>query len=137
MKKENKVLAFIRIDNFIDIITNSSSELFVLENTMAIPTLSEMVNEVLEGYGKVSDHNIMSRFVKDKENYELDYFINDFLSLIPESDHEEIKKKYFTDTKWYAISFDRDWISDLNCSHGFSVRDALSSIGFELIDTDY
>ncbi len=78
----------------------------------------------------------MSRMVKDREDYEVEYQINEFLELIPEKDREEIKQKYFTDPKWYAISFDRDWVWNKD-NEGFDVRNALSNIGFELIDTDY
>jgi len=129
-----KTLAFIRIDSIVDLITNSSSELFVIENKMSKELLIELVNKALAGHSKINEWCIENRFVKDErfEEWELD----DILSKFPESDREMLKEKYFSDPRYYGISFDRDWIySEKN--DGFDVRKVLSDLGFELIDTDY
>jgi len=124
-------IAFIRIDSIVDLITNSSSELFVIENKMTKEVLIELVNNALKGITSISNYSIEDRFVKDEAPYDsnIDYILEKF----PEEDREMLREKYFTDPRWYGISFDRDWISERDGD----VREILTKIGFELIDTDY
>lgn len=132
--QKNKILAFIRIDSMIDIITNSSSELFVIENTMAIPVLVEMTNTALSNTGfSITESCVEKRLVKDQQDYEIDWKIDETLALFPEHVREELKAKYLTEPNWYGIAFDRDHI--YNSSN--DIRDILTNIGYELIDTDY
>ncbi len=129
-----KFIAFIRIDSMIDLITNSSSELFVIENTMAKPMLVELVNEALKGFSSIDEDDIECRINRDSYSiWEQDSMIEDALRIFPESTREEIKEKYLKDPKYYGISFDRDNISQSYVD----VRGKLAAIGFELIDTDY
>lgn len=132
--KKNKTFGFIRIDSMIDIITNSSSELFVIENKMAVPMLVEMVNEALCGSGfSISESSVELRKVKELSEYESDWEIDRALEMFPEAIRDELREKYFTEPNYYGIAFDRDeiWSSDKD------VRDILKNIGFELIDSDY
>jgi hypothetical protein len=132
--QKNKVLAFIRIDSMIDIITNSSSELFVIENKMAIPVLVEMTNTVLSGTGfSITESCVEKRLVQDQQDYETEWKIDEALALFPENVREELKAKYLTEPNWYGISFDRDDIH----RNDQDIRGRLTSIGYELIDTDY
>lgn len=129
-----KIIAFIRIDSMIDIITNSSSELFVIENKMAIPVLVEMTNTVLAGTGfSITESCVEKRLVQDERDYDTEWKIDEALKLFPEDVREELKAKYLTEPNWYGISFDRDqiYLSDSD------IRGKLTSIGYELIDTDY
>jgi hypothetical protein len=121
-----KTIGFIRIDNMIDLITNSSSELYVIQNKMAKSILIEMLNEAFKGTGRrFTEFSIDGRFVRDKTEYET--YVDDILENFPESDREELRKKYFTVPRFYSISFDRGHMED-------SDRQILYSIGFEIED---
>jgi hypothetical protein len=78
----------------IDLITNSSSELYVIENKMAKTLLVEMLNEAFEGIRKFSEWSVDDRFCQDKSNYEFD--VDNLLENFPESDREELRQKYFS-----------------------------------------
>ncbi len=130
------MIVFIKIDHIVDLITNSSSELFVIENKITKQTIVELLNSALKGYSKVSESNIEDRFFKEGDLYSQEYDIEETINKFPEDVRTEIKDKYFTNPKYWGISFDRDWIYQLD-NNGFSLRDALFEIGFELIDTDY
>ena len=123
-----KTLGIIRIDNMIDLITNSSSELYVIENNMAKTLLIEMLNEAFEGIRKFNEFSVDDRFAKDKPDWELD--VDNLLENFPESDREELRQRYFSTPRFYAVSFDRDYMEDDD-------RQKLYSIGFELIDSEY
>lgn len=113
----------------IDLITNSSSELYVIENTMAKSILVEMLNEAFKGTNRrFSEFSLDDRFVRNKAEYET--YIDEILENFPESDREELRKKYFTDPRYYSVSFDRDYMED-------SDRKILYSLGFELEDGNY
>jgi hypothetical protein len=119
-----KIIAFIRIDNMVDIITNSSSELFVIENTMAKSLLVEIVNKALEGTKhKINEFCVDGRFKKDEAEYET--YVDNILEYFPETDREMLREKYFTDPRYYSIAFDRDYMED-------SVREILRNLGFEV-----
>lgn len=133
----NKITFIFQFDHIIDIITNSSSELFVIENKCAKDTLLEMLNSALSGITKVTDYDIEERFFKDGSYYDQESKIDFSLEIFEDKDREEIKNKYFSSPKYYGISFDRDWIYTLNNDKGIDLRSKLTSIGFELIDTDY
>lgn len=128
MKME--IFAFIKIDNVIDIITNSSSELFVIEKKLEKEVLLKLVQETIGSSLYIND--IDERIVKDKDDYELDvdYVLDNF----PEKDREELKQKYFTEPNWYSIGFSRDWIYEQR-EKGNDVREKLIELGFEIVDS--
>jgi hypothetical protein len=129
-----KTFAFLKIDSFIDIITNSSSELFVIENKMAVDALVEITNEALKDTGfSIHTNCVELRIAKELRDYESEWQINQALELFPENVREEIKEKYLTHPNWYGISFDRDQIYQSD----HDIRGILSNLGYELIDTDY
>lgn len=121
-----QIVGLIRIDNMIDIITNSSSELFIIENNMAVPMLVELVNTAFNGKLKISEYNIEGIFNKDEyANTNIDEILDNF----PESDREMLRTKYFTDPRWYKLSLDRDWI--YRVEREIPLRKILTEIGFE------
>lgn len=125
-----KNLVFIlRIDNTIDLITNSSSELFVIKSTKQKEVIIKLLEKALEG---IYDYNIKlgERVLKEKEEWEVDYEKTNFLNNFPEEKHEEIEA-LFSQTNWYSFVIDRD--------HEYirEIENTLIKIGFELIDTDY
>lgn len=131
---KNKIIAQIRIDSMIDIITNSSSELFVIKNCMEIEMIVDLVNKSLnDSQFHITESNVEKRIAKDLAEYEVDWKITEALELFPEDKRDEIKEKYLTEPNYYGIAFDRDHIY----SSDTDVRGILSKIGFELIDTDY
>lgn len=134
---KNKLVFKFTFDHIIDIITNSSSELFVIENKCAKEMIVEMVNEALKGCTSISINSIEERFFNDSETPGThEWKINDTLENFPEEAREEIKQKYFTKPKYYGVVFDRDWVYNQN-NEGFDVRDKLFKLGFTLEDTDY
>lgn len=125
-----KNLVFIlRVDNTIDLITNSSSELFVIKSTKQKDVVIKMLEKALED---IYDYNIElgERVLKEKEEWEVDYEKTNFLNNFPEEKHAEIEE-LFSQTNWYSFVIDRD--------HEYirEIENALIKIGFELIDTDY
>lgn len=132
-----KKLHFVfKFDHIIDIITNSSSELFVIENKCAKTMLVDLLNNALKGIKNITEDDIEDRFKKDGDMYDQQYEIDNALELFPEDDRDILKEKYFSSPKYYGISFDRDWIYNLN-SKCIDIRNILIEIGFELVDTDY
>jgi len=134
---KRKVFAYLKIDHIIDLITNSSSELFVIENKCAKETICEIINEALKGATSVTVDCIEERFTKDGDLYSQEYEIENALKMFPENAIEELKEKYFKNPKYYGVSFDRDWIYQMDNDLNFDVRSKLINIGFELVDTDY
>jgi len=130
------ILAFLKIDHTIDLITNSSSELFVMEAKTSKQLVVEMLNEALKGATTVSLDSIEERVIKDCRQYEADLKIDEALALFPEGTREELRAKYLTEPNYFGVSFDRDWVYEMD-NNGIYVRDILSNLGFELIDTDY
>lgn len=127
----NKIHFTINVDNMIDLITNSSSELYVIDNNMTIETLVEMVNTTLKDTGfSISEYDVEKRYIKDGDLYDQEYKIDQALELFPESEREKLKEQFFSKPLYYGISFDRDDFT-------YEARQALESIGFECVDTDY
>jgi len=67
-----KIAIVFCVDNIIDIITNSSSELFVL-NADNLETVEEMVSTIYPNY---LDEYQKIKSINDLDEYELDIFIN-------------------------------------------------------------
>ena len=118
----------------IDLITNSSSELFVInaKNTTA-KVLTEMVNSAL-GYTFVTENSFEPRFKKESANYEMEWEIDNILENFPEEDREELRKKYFANGgNYFAITQDRDD----SYRNDYKVKDTLIELGFEFMGSDY
>lgn len=133
MTTEKKMSFTINIDHVLDLITNSSSELFVIDAGMTKETLVEMVNEQLKGFSSINIHNIEERFSRDESPEDFQWKMDELLNCLDETDSAEIKEKYFTKPKFYGISFDRDYIYRSN----IDVRAKLCEIGFEFETGDY
>jgi len=129
-----KIIAFISIDHVVDLITNSSSELYVIKATGAKEILLELVNEALKEYTYVHLTDFEDRFFKEGHTSEADWKIQDILESFDEDDRKELKEKYFTNPKYYGLVFDRDWVYN---NGDYDFRDKLRGVGFELVDTDY
>lgn len=137
MTQEKKVFFLLRIDHVIDLITNSSSELYVIENKTAKETIVEMVNAALKGCTSISVDCIEDHFYNDgSKPYEAEWKINEALELIPEIYREEAKQKYFSTPKYYGIVFDRDWVWEQE-NKGYDFRGSLNKLGFEMVNGDY
>ena len=129
-----KVIAIIRVDNMIDLITNSSSELFVIsaKDTTA-KALAELVNAAV-GFQFASEDSFEKRYKKESYNYEMEYEIENILENFPEEDREALKEKYFKDGgNYFAITQDRDESS----RNDYAVKDKLIELGFEFMGSDY
>ena len=130
-----KTIAIIRVENMIDLITNSSSELFVIsaKNTTA-QALSEMVNEALKGAYRVVPENFEKRFKKESSNYEIEWEVENILENFPEEDRETLREKYFSDGgNYFAFMQDRDD----SYRNDYKVKDKLIELGFEFMGSDY
>lgn len=131
------ILAFLKIDHVIDLITNSSSELFVMEAKVSKDLIVEMINESLKGTTSVSVDSIEERFFKEGNTYDADWKIEQALEVFPENVRAELKEKYFVNPVYWGVAFDRDWIYRQDNDNGVDVRSKLIELGFELVDTDY
>lgn len=130
------MIAFLKINHVIDLITNSSSELFVLEAKMNKKLIVELVNEALKGATSITEDSIEERIFKEGHVYDGEWQIQEALEKFPENVREELKAKYFTNPNYWGVVFDRDWVYEMD-SQGIDVRFKMSQLGFELIDTDY
>ena len=135
-KYKDMLLAFLKIDHVIDLITNSSSELFVLEAKTNKKLVVELVNEALQGATSITEDSIEERLFKDGNLYDGDWRIEQALEMFPEEKREELKAKYFTNPRYWGVVFDRDWVYQMD-EQGINVRNKMSELGFELVDTDY
>ena len=129
-----KVIAIIRVDNMIDIITNSSSELFVInaKNTTA-KALAELVNAAV-GFTFATEHSLEKRFIKERPNYEMAWNIDEVLENFPQEDREILKEKYFKDGgNYFAITQDRDE----SYNNNYAVKNKLIELGFEFMGSYY
>ena len=126
-----KVTAVIRIENVIPLITNSSSELFVIEaKDKTAEMLSEMVNAAIK-QNIVSPYSFEKRFKKESSNYGMEWEIDNILENFPEGDREKLRNQYFTDGgNYFAIMFDRD-------EDNSKIKEVLTELGFEFMGSDY
>jgi hypothetical protein len=131
------ILAFFKINHVIDLITNSSSELFVLEAKTNKRLIVELVNEALKGATYISEDSIEDRIFKEGNLYDADWKIEEALKAFPENVREELKAKYFTNPNYYGVAFDRDWVYRMDNDQGIDVRSEMASLGFEMVDSDY
>jgi len=84
-----KIIAFISIDHVVDLITNSSSELYVIKATGAKEILLELVNEALKEYTYVHLTDFEDRFFKEGNVHEADWKIDNILESFDEDDEDE------------------------------------------------
>lgn len=127
------ILAIIRIENCIDIITNSSSELFVIKADKKKEIIFEMVKDALSEITPITLDSLEPRIFEGEHNtYEEDWMLNDFLAKIPEYKREEIKNQ-LSQPNYYGLVFDRDWAYRIDYRH----HEKLKELGFELLTSDY
>lgn len=123
----NKQKFKIRIDNSIDIITNSSSELFVIKGDRQKQDLIELLNSEI---GKVVTFNDWSVYISRFDNSEYDSFeeesiIADFLSNFSDEKAERLRK-IINEDSYFEIYIDDHTISAFPW-----VEDKLLEIGFQ------
>jgi hypothetical protein len=126
------MIAVIYIDNVIDLITNSSSELFVIAADKPKEIILALVNDALKDYLSCVDFE--ERYFEGTHSvFEEDYMLKNLLENFPEKDREEVKAKYFSAPKYYGVVFDRDW----DYAMDYAPRQILEDLGFTLIDSDH
>ena len=123
----NKQKFKIRIDNSIDIITNSSSELFVIKGDRQKQDLIELLNSEI---GKVVTFNEWSVDISRFDDSEYDSFeeesiITDFLSNFSDEKAERLRKIINED------SYFQLYIDDYTVSEFPWIKDKLLEIGFQ------
>lgn len=129
-----KTLAIIQIDNFIDLITNSSSELFVIRADQAKEYLLELLNESLKGYTSFVPDGIEERMFEGNHYVSSEeYMLEETLAKFPVEARDEIKQKYLSKPRFYGVVFDRDW----DAQQDYVPQRILESLGFELISSDH
>jgi len=126
-----KTLAFINVDHVIDIITNSSSELFLIKANQEQKVIEDLVKEALPMIG----YSFEVRCMEDGtlHEYETESRLDYILSHFAEEHRDEIREKYLSAPRYYAVIIDRDEDSE----HDYVPRDNLQALGFELVDSDY
>ncbi|HKZ43146.1 MAG TPA: hypothetical protein VJ044_19465 [Candidatus Hodarchaeales archaeon] len=65
--------AFINIHSFVDIITNSSTELFVCDTDKSVEVVEDLINEIQDKYPNEYGHRLS---VKLADEYELGYYLD-------------------------------------------------------------
>ena len=123
----NKQKFKIRIDNSIDIITNSSSELFVIKGDRQKQDLIELLNSEI---GKVVTFNDWSVYISRFDDSEYDSFeeesiIADFLSNFSDEKAERLRK-IINEDSYFEI-----YIDDYTVSEFPWIKDKLLEIGFQ------
>lgn len=124
-----KTFAFFYVDNMIDLITNSSSELFVLKADQPQDMIERLVLSVMDvGYSFTVTHMSGDPDPRDEE-----WRMENVLKEFPEDKRDEIKEKYFSDPKWYCVIVDRDAGYHTDYKH----HNELQKLGFHLETSDY
>ena len=117
----------IRIDNSIDIITNSSSELFVIKGDRQKQDLIELLNSEIGKVVPFNDWSVdISRFDDSEyDSFEEESIITDFLSNFSDEKAERLRKIINEDT-YFQI-----YIDDYTVSEFPWIKDKLLEIGFQ------
>ena len=123
----NKQKFKIRIDNSIDIITNSSSELFVIKGNRQKQDLIELLNSEIGKVVTFNDWSVhISRFDDSKyDSSEEESIISDFLSNFSDEKAEKLSK-IINEDSYFAI-----YIDDYTISAFPWIEDKLLEIGFQ------
>ena len=123
----NKQKFKIRIDNSIDIITNSSSELFVIKGDRQKQDLIELLNSEIGKVVTFNDWSVyISRFADSEyDSFEEESIISDFLSNFSDEKAERLRKIINEDT-YFQI-----YIDDYTVSEFPWIKDKLLEIGFQ------
>ena len=123
----NKQKFKIRIDNSIDIITNSSSELFVIKGDRQKQDLIELLNSEIGKVVTFNDWSVdISRFDDSEyDSFEEESIIADFLSNFSDEKAERLRKIINEDT-YFQI-----YIDDYVVSEFPWIKDKLLEIGFQ------
>ena len=123
----NKQKFKIRIDNSIDIITNSSSELLVIKGDRQKQDLIELLNSEIGKVVTFNDWSVdISRFDDSEyDSFEEESIITDFLSNFSDEKAERLRKIINEDT-YFQI-----YIDDYTVSEFPWIKDKLLEIGFQ------
>ena len=123
----NKQKFKIRIDNSIDIITNSSSELFVIKGNRQKQDLIELLNSEIGKVVTFNDWSVdISRFDDSKyDSSEEESIISDFLSNFSDEKAEKLRK-IINEDSYFEI-----YIDDYTISAFPWIEDKLLEIGFQ------
>ena len=123
----NKQKFKIRIDNSIDIITNSSSELFVIKGDRQKQDLIELLNSEIGKVVTFNDWSVhISRFDDSKyDSSEEESIISDFLSNFSDEKAEKLRK-IINEDSYFEI-----YIDDYTISEFPWIEDKLLEIGFQ------
>ena len=123
----NKQKFKIRIDNSIDIITNSSSELFVIKGDRQKQDLIELLNSEIGKVVTFNDWSVdISRFDDSEyDSFEEESIIADFLSNFSDEKAERLRK-IINEDSYFEI-----YIDDYTLSAFPWVEDKLLEIGFQ------
>ena len=123
----NKQKFKIRIDNSIDIITNSSSELFVIKGDRQKQDLIELLNSEIGKVVTFNDWSVdISRFDDSEyDSFEEESIIADFLSNFSDEKAERLRKIINEDT-YFQI-----YIDDYTVSEFPWIKDKLLEMGFQ------
>ena len=130
-------LYILRVDNAIDLITNSSSELFVIKGDKQKEMVIEMISEAFKNNNIpacVSEWSIESMVTREEFYYEATWEKENLKEKFPVEKHHLIEELYGNEDSnpnFYGYRFDRD------SEYRDDIRDALTSIGFEYIGSDY
>lgn len=134
-----KNIYIIRIENSIDLITNSSSELFVIKGDKQKEMILEMMNQAFDEEGlsyRASDYELQPSFTYDKDySFDFEYEKNRMIEMFGE-DKRTIVEQLFDDpdkANYYHFMFDRDDEYRLD----YKIQSALTRIGFEFLGSDY
>lgn len=124
------MIAILKFDHRVGIITNSSSELFLIKANQDEELIRKMVEEALE-----CSYDFEVRYMEDGtlHDYEVESRMEYILSHFAEEHRAEIKEKYLSAPRYYAVIIDRDVDSELD----YGPRNNLQNLGFELVDSDY
>lgn len=117
----------LKIDNAIDLITNSSSELFVIKGDKTIDMVVELVNEALKGMTSIDQWSVNAVHFDSGEydQWEEENIIEDFLRNFSDERAEKLRKIIKEEVN-YEI-----YIDD-NITYTYpEIRTKLEAIGFE------
>lgn len=134
-----KNLYIIGVDNTIDLITNSSSELFVIKGDKQKAAIVEMMNEAFKARGldiTVRESSLDEQFSKTDRWYDPEWDKQNLKENFPEEKHHLIDELFSVEEgkcNFYGYTFDRDEESRLD----YQVHEALVKIGFEFMGSDY
>lgn len=140
MEKKKLSHFLVRIDNCINLITNSSSELFIIKGDLQKEIVLEMMNASFENVGidyRASLYSLSDSFTRDSNwDFDIDYEKSRLKDIFSEEKSDLIDQLFAQEedkANYYHFTFDRDEEYHLDGK----VHDALVAIGFEFMGSDY